>query len=132
MNPENAGGTRGRSRLSRIVRQVEQPQPVEITQPVETSQLNTIETSTRETDPRETELREAAAQVEGRFLKAEAWLDCHEEDHPQYQQALDRLHLAILGMSCVEEEARELGIENIFGEQAERSEKSLTAASEQE
>ena len=87
--------------------------------------------STRETDLRETELREAAAQVEGRFLKAEAWLECHEEDHPQYQQALDRLHLAILGMFCVEEEARELGIKNIFGEQAERSEKSLTAGSEQ-
>ena len=124
MNQENAGGTRGRSRLSRIVRQVEQPQPVEITQPVEKSQQNTIETSTRETepretDPRETELREAAAQVEGRFLKAEAWLDCHEEDHPQYQQALDRLHLAILGMVCVEDEARELGIKNIFGEPSE-------------
>ena len=114
MNPQNAGGTRGRSRLSRIVRQVEQPQPVEITQPVETNQQNTIETSTRET-----ELREAAAQVEGRFLKAEAWLDCHEEDHPQYQQALDRLHLAILGMVCVEDEARELGIKNIFGEPSE-------------
>jgi len=126
MNPENAGGTRGRSRLSRIVRQVEPPQQVEITQPVETTDTSSSMSSTRET-----ELREAAAQVEGRFLKAEAWLECHEEDHPQYQQALDRLHLAILGMFCVEEEARELGIKNIFGEQAERSEKSLTAGSDQ-
>lgn len=117
----SADRTRGRSRLSRIVRQdppAEPPQPVEITQPAETSQQNTIETSTRET-----ELREAAAQVEGRFLKAEAWLECHEEDHPQYQQALDRLHLAILGMFCVEQEAEELGIKNIFGEPSENIKK---------
>jgi len=61
------------------------------------------------------ELLEAAAEVHGRFLRAERWLETHDEAHPLYQQALDRLHLAILGMVSIEQEARQRGIGNIFG-----------------
>lgn len=60
------------------------------------------------------DLREAAADIHGRFLRAEAWLDCHDEAHPQWDTALDRLNAAILGMVSIEQEARQRGIEKIF------------------
>ena len=110
----SADGTRARSRLSRIVRQVE---AVETPQPDETTATSSSKNSTPERS--EAELREAAADIHGRFLRAEAWLECHDEAHPLYQQALDRLHVSILGMVCIEQEAQERGIGNIFENLAE-------------
>lgn len=110
----SADGTRGRSRLSRIVRQVE---AVETPQQDETTATSSSRNSTPERS--EPELREAAADIHGRFLRAEAWLECHDEAHPQWDTALDRLNAAILGMVCIEQEAQERGIGNIFWKLAE-------------
>jgi hypothetical protein len=66
-------------------------------------------------DRSEAEIREDAADIHGRFLRAEAWLECHDDAHPRWSDALDRLNVAILGMVGIEQEARQRGIQNIFG-----------------
>jgi hypothetical protein len=105
----SADGTRGRSKLSRIVSR----QVAETPQLDETTATSSLRNSTP--DRSEAEIREDAADIHGRFLRAEAWLECHDEAHPRWSDALDRMNAAILGMVGIEQEARQRGIENIFG-----------------
>ena len=107
----SAEGTRGRSRLSRIVRQ---EAPVETPQPDETTVTSSSRSSTREA-----ELREDAIYAHSRFLRAEAWLEAHDEAHPRWDDAMSRCAASIIAMASIEEQARELGIENIFGNLSE-------------
>lgn len=75
----------------------------------------TTATSSSKSSTREPELREAAIEAHSRFLRAEAWLDAHDEAHPRWDDAVNRMGAAILAMVSIEQEALDLGIENIFG-----------------
>jgi hypothetical protein len=65
------------------------------------------------------ELREDAIYAHSRFLRAEAWLEAHDEAHPRWDDAMSRCAASILAMATIEEQARKLGIENIFGNLSE-------------
>ena len=98
---------RSGSALSKAIRRAESDETPQL---VETTVTSSLKSSTREA-----ELREAAIDAHSRFLRAEAWLDAHDEAHPRWDDAVNRMGAAILAMVSIEQEALDLGIENIFG-----------------